>query len=523
MSMKKTLLLLLSSVLIFGYCNKAEAGNVSVEISGANFPDEIFRTYIAETADVDGDGCLDQEEIEAVREIDVSAKRVQNLNGVEIFTGLESLNCSNTNISRLDVGAFPKLETLDCHFTGLTELDVSANAGLKNLICYGIRITELNVSGNPCLEILDCSDSQINELDISRNQQLRILRCDDTKLKELDVTQNRYMESLGLVNTEVEELDAGGCPELKKLNCSGTMITQLDVEKNDKLEELYCMTDALIILHIGNNPELKVYTEQEVRADVEAGGETFDLASVYPLIRGKRISDIRGAELEGTSITGYSDMTEVSFSYLCGTSEAGELKRTIVLGISVPETKPGSGTPFTDVYEWQWYADTVRKAYERGIMGGVTESLFAPEEPMTRAMAVTVFYRMDGEPLYDGRKIFADVSPDSWYAPAAEWAYDSGIISGYADGMFGPDDYVTREQLAAMLWRYAAYRGEDVAAEVSLSQYTDYQDISEYAMKPVQWAVDKGIIRGNADGGLKPLDTASRAECAAMILRFDDK
>lgn len=541
MRLQKMTIVFLSAFLIFGLQNQVNAEDTMIEISEKNFPDSTFRNYVQETVDVNDDMLLEQEEIMAVQQIDVSEISVQNLKGAELFTNLKYLNCANTNISELNIGCFKELETLDCHFTGLTQLDISQNKELKQLSCYGTGILCLDVTQNTLLELLDCSETKIDHLDISSNPRLRLLRCDDVGLTELDLSQNPRIESLSLINTGLEMVDVSGLSaleelylcnvpikqldvsnnlQMKILNCDGTQITQLDVERNEKLAELHCMTDTLIVLHIGSNTDLTVYTEQEAETALETETDNFDLKTIFPLIDGEKIHDVIGARINDTSISDYTSEEPVSFSYECGISNAGEMERRIVLKMSIKEEEAPVLTPFTDVYEWQWYADTVREIYQKELMSGITNSLFGPEEPMTRAMAVTVLYRMAGQPICEKEADFSDVGAGTWYASAVSWAYDSGIISGYEDGRFGPDDYVTREQMTVMLCQYAEYKGAEVDDGYDISSYKDYPSVSGYALRSMGWAVDQGIIAGSTERELRPQDKASRAECAAMFIRF---
>lgn len=544
MKFKKIMVLFFSVFLAFGYNCAADAGEKEVEIDEINFPDEIFRAYVADNLDVNDDMALDQTEIEAVKEIDVSETQIQDMQGIEIFTGLEYLNCSNTNISKLNTGKMTNLETLDCHSTRISQLDVDRNPVLKQLSCYGTAITELNVRENEELEILDCSETMIGQLDISRASGLRILRCDDVGVTELDVTKNPLLESVSLINTGLEKLDISGNsrlerlylnntpvreidisnnPLLRILNCDGTLISQLDVEKNEKLEELHCMTDTLVILHIGDNKNLTVYTEKKTETAVDADRDQIDLKTVFPLIDADRIADVHGARINGTCLSGYSCNGDVSLSYLCGTYNKGELVREITLTMNTGEGQPSEQIPFADIHEGQWYADTVRAVYEKGLMNGTTDTLFEPEKPMTRAMAVTVLYRIEDEPAYSKETNFSDVADGTWYFQAASWAYENDIISGYEDGRFGVNDDITREQMAVMMYRYAKYKEFDVSAGGSLEEFADSDQVSDYAETAMAWAVESGIISGKQGGILDPRGNATRGECAAIILRFMEK
>lgn len=176
--------------------------------------------------------------------------------------------------------------------------------------------------------------------------------------------------------------------------------------------------------------------------------------------------------------------------------------------------------PFTDVKQELWYYDTVRENYLRGIMTGMSETRFAPANPVGRAQFATVIYRMEGSQKIPYQKIFADVPENAWYTDAVTWAFDQGIITGYQNGTFGPANTITREQLATMLYRYAKYLGLDVSAEIEMSNFKDLNKISEFAWPAMVWAVGSGIITGKNPETLSPQGQASRAECATMVVRF---
>lgn len=191
-----------------------------------------------------------------------------------------------------------------------------------------------------------------------------------------------------------------------------------------------------------------------------------------------------------------------------------KLDRTEVVTPVTPVQK--TETPlFSDVTKNQWYYDDVAYMVSQGLMKGIDSSNFAPNATLTRAMVVTMLYRVEGEPAVRTAGTFSDVAEGQWYTDAVEWAAREGIVEGYGSGKFGPNDPVTREQLAAILFRYAG--GKVGAAD--WSAYKDADKISAYALDAMGWAVEKGILRG-ANQCLNPTGTATRAEAAAMFHRF---
>ncbi len=189
---------------------------------------------------------------------------------------------------------------------------------------------------------------------------------------------------------------------------------------------------------------------------------------------------------------------------------------------STPTTpdKPTDGFKFTDVSRNDWFYGDVSYVYENGIMDGVSAETFAPNATLTRGMIVTILYRMENKPAVTGASKFTDVDANEWYGAPVAWAAGNGIVTGYSETTFGPNDPVTREQLAAILYRYAVYKGMSaVTLEQNPSRFTDTDQISAYAVPAMNWAVGKGLING-ADGKLSPKASATRAQVAAIIHRY---
>lgn len=182
--------------------------------------------------------------------------------------------------------------------------------------------------------------------------------------------------------------------------------------------------------------------------------------------------------------------------------------------------QPGaSASQFADLTSGSWYYDGVRCALENGLMTGTSARTFAPDRPVTRAMLVTILWRLAGEP-YGRVSPFEDVLPGSWYAQAVSWAYDKGIVTGVTATSFQPDAPVTREQLCAILRRYAALTGKNTAASASLDAFTDRAQVSAYAEASVRWALQAGLLTGVGDGRLTPRSGATRAQLAVLLQRF---
>ena len=264
----------------------------------------------------------------------------------------------------------------------------------------------------------------------------------------------------------------------------------------------------------GYNPPVTYYTlrfETGGGSDIPSVREAYntyiDLTKYVPTWRGH------------TFIGWYTErslMNKVSGVYLTK-------DMTVYAGWRVNEN-PGTGAnPFTDVSEKDWFYSDVMFVYENGLMLGTSKTLFSPHGTATRGMMATILWRMEGSPVPKGKNSFTDVEAGKWYADAITWTAENGIFAGYGKDKFGPDDPITREQLAAIFYRYADYKGYDLTVKGNLDKFKDADKITDYAKTAMQWAVGSGLMKGKSGNLLDPQGTATRAEIAAMLHRFIEK
>ena len=264
----------------------------------------------------------------------------------------------------------------------------------------------------------------------------------------------------------------------------------------------------------GYNPPVTYYTlrfETGGGSDIPSVREAYnayiDLSQYVPTWRGH------------TFIGWYTErslMNKVSGVYLTK-------DMTVYAGWRVDEN-PGTGAnPFTDVSEKDWFYGDVMFVYENGLMLGTSKTLFSPHGTATRGMMATILWRMEGSPAPKGKNSFTDVEAGKWYADAITWTAENGIFAGYGKDKFGPDDPITREQLAAIFYRYADYKGYDLTVKGNLDKFKDADKITDYAKTAMQWAVGSGLVKGKSGNLLDPQGTATRAEIAAMLHRFIEK
>ena len=217
-----------------------------------------------------------------------------------------------------------------------------------------------------------------------------------------------------------------------------------------------------------------------------------------------------------------SDGNKIKVKKVSKTEYTFEMPRSAVtveatFALATEEAEP---LPFTDVTEGTWYYDAVRYAYENDLMAGTSATTFSPNLITTRGMIVTILYRLEGSPTVSTAPAFTDVPDGQWYSDAIAWAAANDVVGGYGNGLFGPNDTITREQLAAILYRYAQHKGYDMTASADLSGYTDSGSISTWAQTAMQWANGAGLITGKSSTTLDPLGPATRAEVASILMRF---
>ena len=191
---------------------------------------------------------------------------------------------------------------------------------------------------------------------------------------------------------------------------------------------------------------------------------------------------------------------------------------TYAVGYNAPEESPVN--PFTDVASSDWFYDAVNYVFENDLMKGISNTIFAPDSEVTRAMLVTILYRHEGEPPENGANPFSDVEAGQWYTDAISWAVAYGIVEGFPEGTFAPDNALTREQIVTILYRYAQKKGLATTKRADLSKYTDEGEIADWAQDAMAWANAEGVLNGRSETMLAPNGTATRAEIAALLMRF---
>ena len=247
---------------------------------------------------------------------------------------------------------------------------------------------------------------------------------------------------------------------------------------------------------------------------------------------GSAITDMREANNTRISLTKYVPTRQGHtfngwYSDRSLTNQVSEVSltknMTVYAGWRADENPDIVVNPFTDVSEKDWFYNDAMFVYKNGLMLGTSKTLFSPHGTVTRGMMATILWRMEGSLAPKDENSFTDVEAGMWYADAITWTTANGIFAGYSKDKFGPDDPVTREQLTAIFYRYADYKGYKLTVTGNLDKFEDADKITDYAKTVMQWAVGNGLIKGKAETLLDPQGTATRAEIAAMLHRFVEK
>lgn len=316
---------------------------------------------------------------------------------------------------------------------------------------------------------------------------------------------------------------------------SGYLLSWLDNDGKVLASDSYTMTGKMVKGLEGAT--MYVFTADTLGADSvykylvtmvpDMEGDTkTPIAAHYHFQFGNSLEDllVNGETYNGTDTniknrTWYATMTNRDASDLA--------KYNVILGMHQAEkwTEVGESCPshsFSDLNPGAWYHSATDYVINNKLMEGYPDQTFRPDTQLSRAMLVQVLYNQEGAPEVSGADSYHDTEDGAWYGDAVLWATDHEIVNGYGEGLFGPDDNITREQTAAILYRYAEYKGYDVSAAGDLSQFSDADTISPYAIVPLQWAVAEEVIEGMDDGAIAPKAHTTRAQVATILMRYGE-
>ena len=337
------------------------------------------------------------------------------------------------------------------------------------------------------------------------------------------------VEKDGIVTVEISYannifVQAGGMD----LVYDNTKLSLKEVIKSELIEKTMCAInekfaeDTIRLAWITTSPMPKSGQIITVKFDVIDGEfENSDLSIENFSVANKNGQKLKDATISIKGVENSAVDTDSS-SDLATPDTNDKTDETLPVDKAEEDDKAEETAVFSDVAADDWFFDSVNYAKENGLMSGVSSTEFAPEESVTRAMLVVVLHRLEGTPPPAKSSEFADVAADQWYTDGIAWAAEKGIVNGVEDDKFAPDAKITREQIAAIMHRYAVYKGYDVSVgeSTNILSYDDVDKVSEYAIAPLSWAVGSGLVKGKTASTLNPEDNATRAEIAVILHRF---
>ena len=456
---------------------------------------------------------------------------------------LKTLSCyNNDNLDTLNVSNNPLLESINCQNCSIKELDVSNNPLLIGVSCYNNNLKQLDLRNNTQLQYLDCINNSLGSLDITKNTQLKTLRCSNVKIDKLDVSQNTLLETLWCHNNSISELNVSRNILLKSFYCYSNRLTTLDVSKNAALEKLDCSLNF-------------IFSQSDVKQD----GHTYTLlfSPQKEVIKNERVS----VRSEGAATVVFESNNEGEYWYVvqdaslpapssAALSAASAFKTDMAAGTNTLALSGLTSTAQTlylmCVDDNSYYVSTILNisAYTAGGTsgggggGGTTKPTTQPEPPtvpilnnhakyingypdgtmrpdngITRAEAVAIFYRLFIDEEVNATGEFADIEGNEWFADAVYALAAKGIITGYEDGCFRPHSTITRAEFTAIASRL------DEGAPEGRNSFPDVGD-SEWFAQFVGNAANKGWITGFPDGTFRPNQGVTRVQVVTIINRM---
>ena len=520
-----------------------------IPIDKKHFPDDTFRSFVLSMYDKNSTQNLEEFESSRVKIMNVSARNIKDLTGIEYFTQLEKLYCYDNQLTKLDLSKNRALKKLTAFGNQLTSIDVSANKALEELDMDGNPLTEINLSQNPALtrltlaktkltkldvskngnlEQLSCYNSQLTKLDISKNRALKKLTAFGNQLTSIDVSANKALEELDVSDNPLTKIDVSRNPALTTLVLFKTKLTKLDVSKNVNLEKLFCYDNGLTELDVTNNTKLVTIN------CVNNHLTSLDL-SHNPLLQtvmaGNHHYKVNTRKVKVSEFPGHFDPSKVKFTiggtFVDGVFEFKEGSNNIIYGYDVgcglEEPTPFNldycseeapvENPFVDVQEGKYYYKPVLWAVKNNITKGTDKTHFSPNQTCTRGQIVTFLWNAANRPEpKNTNNPFVDVSPKNYYYKAVLWAVENNITKGTDKTHFSPHQTCTRGQVAAFLW--SAH-----GRKTPVNMNNPFVDVSpkNYYYKAVLWAVENNITKGTDKTHFSPNQTCTRGQIAAFL------
>lgn len=382
----------------------------------------------------------------------------------------------------------------------------------------------------------------------------------DTENGEVKRAEKYTITDKSLIKVKLTTYNSAGKTNISLIRYTDSGIEEITTTPNENGEYIEIENDGSLTIHVAEiAPYAISYTTPTKRSGGSGGSSTYAITaekaengkvktSVSSAVKGKEVkitaTPDEGYELDTVTVTDKDgktvEVTRNEDSTYSFTMPASKVTVTPVFkeASAEPTTSPAPTTEpqatdkpsgdkdwwFKDVPESSWYYAPIKEAFDAERMSGMSEDYFEPETDITRGMFAYAIYRREGLPETDAQNKFEDVKADTYYEKAIAWATENGIVSGYDDTHYAPDEQITREQMAAVLYRYAQFKAYDVSVgeDTNILDFTDAPDISEYAIPAIQWAVGDSVITGFEDGSMLPKANANRAQMAVILNKIAD-
>ena len=507
-----------------------------IPIDQAHFPDPVFRSVISSSCDLDGNRYLDDNEIAMTRNIYCEGMGIRSIKGVEYFTALQGLWCKDNNIASMDLSNNKDLRGVWCSGNDFTSLDFSGNPELVWVYCYDCNLTYLNVSNNPKMAYIECNTNPLSSLDLTHNPELEHLMCGSCELTTLDVSRNPNLQHLDAFRNHLTSLDLTHNPKMKRLDIwDNRGLGSIDVSKNPGLQYYNCAHNDAVYIDVSHNPELEklVCSYNDI--------QQIDLSGNPKLVYlDCACNDLTALDLSHNPQIFFLQAFTNNFTAL-NISNNPRLIQTFSQGLMQSEYAVCKGHSWTmdfgDGLEYFLCFDDAATLITTGGTAAafhdsyidLNDGLTAADDLITREQVITTLYAMAGSPSVAGLKTrFTDVAPGSVCEAAVKWGEANNICVGFPDvasNTFGGGQYVTRQDLAFMLHRYAEYAGYNSAFDYGRTdEFIDYYEIGYYSWDAVTWAVTWHIMTGkgapgapNSELKLYPHGRVTRPEFEYML------
>ena len=509
-----------------------------------------------------------------------SFERKETTNDNVVIQGTNSTAGNSVTLEKVDIVANPGTETITID---TTQIATEENAVVNTVTIPATTITDVNALGYNAELNIELANGENENITVSINKEaleaiqndiatndstassltLKVEETDDLTLSQDNVVDDLHNEVVYKIVLETENgTEIYTTPDTdserkiviniyyEKSNTLGDIVVKhlTDAGELEDVKFDYNETTKMITMELAHFSEYVIHQEEIGQSGVSggSGGGTTGKVTVTFNTNGGSLVDVQKVEKGDKAVVpeepvkkGYKfDGWYTDKSLTKAFDFETEIKKTTTLyakwvkvdaeGNPIVDTPvvPGEDAEtkvwFEDVKDNAWYYDDVKYAFDNGFMNGVTEKTFAPDEKLTRAMFVTILYRAEGSPAVNKSIPFGDLEHGFYYENAVIWAQQNKIINGVTETEFAPNQSITREQIAAIMFRFAEYKGYDITAgeNVQIANYDDFGSINDYAISAVKYAIGSGLMKGRTDRTINPRDNATRAEIATIIRRF---